>query len=73
MIQAFLKLPFVVRALILWGGVLTGIFIAFWFSIAENGRNDQPLQLMGLITGHGMAWTCCVLAFLMPSPWSSHD
>jgi hypothetical protein len=69
----FLKLPFVVRALVLWGGVLFGIFVALFFSISEHGSNDQPLQLLGAAGGHVIAWTSGILAFLMPSPWSTED
>jgi hypothetical protein len=69
----FLKLPFVVRALILWLGVLFGVCVGLYFSISENGSNDQPLQLLGAAGGHIIAWTCGIFAFLMPSPWSTED
>ena len=69
----FLKLPFVVRAVILWCGVLFGILTSLYFSIAEHGSNDQPLQLLGAAGGHIIAWTSGILCFLMPSPWSTED
>ena len=68
--KLFLKLPFVYRALILWGGVLFGIAVGLYFSLADTGRNDNPVQLVGTASGHIIAWTSGILAFLMPSPWS---
>lgn len=71
--KLFLKLPFVVRAAILWGGVLFGIAVGMYFSLADTGRNDNAVQLLGTASGHIIAWTSGILAFLMPSPWSTHD
>lgn len=71
--KLFLKLPFVVRAVILWCGVLTGIAVGLYFSLADTGRNDNMVQLVGAASGHVIAWTSGILAFLMPSPWSTHD
>ena len=53
--KLFLKLPFVIRALVLWGGVLFGIAVGLYFSLSDTGRNDNPVQLVGTASGHIIA------------------
>lgn len=69
MIAKFNRLPWPVRALLCWGGMVAGILICFLVSVAEVGTTMPVLEPLALLTGWGMAGGCPLLLMHSRTEW----
>jgi hypothetical protein len=63
------RIPWKFRALLMWGGVLTGIGIVFLASNADWAAQHSWQESVGVLTGWFTAFGSALVLMLSKSPW----